>query len=421
MKKKAIIWLLGIMMAMTAVGCGDNKKDSAVDGTEAIEGTESAGTVKSASGAFDLKASDYVKFCDYDAIPITITGTYKVEDDNVTEYFEQMFTQYGPFYMEDTAKKTVAEGDIVNVDYVGKVDGVAFDNGSAEGQLIDVYKNASADGSGFIEGFADGLKGAAVGDVLDWDVTFPEDYGNADLAGKDAVFTFTVNSIQKERTIEDIDDEFAKEQFQVETVDDMYAQVREYLENSAAYARQKDIYDAIQNYLLDNCEVEVPEDYLAARVADYRSQVIRANCDGDETQLESYLSTYYGKTVEEAEAEWKEGIEQNVRLEMILETIAEKEGVKLDEDEFKQYVSTMVSSSGYESEAAMYELYGYGDAAYGEKYVRQIFMDEQALRKLMDNAKVTEEPAASEETEGTEGTENIEGTENPEDTENPKQ
>ena len=144
-----------------------------------------------------------------------------MDDQKVKDYFKQMFDNYGPFYTADPDKTTVEEGDIVNVDYVGKLDGTAFNGGTAQNQNIDVYQNASATGTGYIDGFTDGLKGASVGDVIDCDVTFPDDYGNTDLAGKAVVFTFTVNSIQKEMTIDDVDDAFAKEQFQVDTVDEI--------------------------------------------------------------------------------------------------------------------------------------------------------------------------------------------------------
>lgn len=406
MKKKVIALMLGVMMTLTVIGCGGKDNGSKADGTEVVEGTEAAGSVVSASSAFDLKAEDYVKLCDYDAIEVTITGDYEVAEGDATDYFAQIFAENGPFYTEDTSKTVVGEGDIVNVDYVGKLHGTAFDGGTAEGQLIDVYNNKSADGiSGFIDGFTEGLKGASVGDVIDWDITFPEDYGNADLAGKDVVFTFTVNSIQKEMTVEDVDDAFAKEQFQVDTVEAMYDQINSYLTSAAEYGKQNDTFTAIRDYLLNNCTVEVPEDYLNARVSDYRRQFIQNNCNGDESQLETYLTTYYGKTVEDAEAEWKEGIRENVSLEFILEAVAAKEKIKLDEDGFKVYIQDMITNNGYESEDTVYTMYGYGDPAYGEKYLRQLYVDELALKKIQDSAVITIEPASGEGAESVDATE----------------
>ena len=89
-------------------------------------------------------------------------------------------------------------------------------------------------------------------------MTFPEDYTAENLAGKEVVFTFTVNSIQKEMALDDVDDNFAKEQFNVDTVDEMYDQIASMLKNSAESTRMSDTYSAIQDYLLENCKVEVP-------------------------------------------------------------------------------------------------------------------------------------------------------------------
>lgn len=426
MKKKTVALMLCAMMAFSAVGCGSDKEGGVAEATEAAENTETALTDGSstivsepcASSAFDLKGSDYVKLCDYNAIDVTITGDYDVDDQAVQEYFQSMFDAYGPFYMEDTTKSTVEEGDIVKVDYVGKLDGVAFDGGTAQDQLIDVYANASPNGTTYIDGFTDGLKGASVGDVIDCDVTFPENYGNTDLAGQAVVFTFTVKSIQRERSIEDVDDAFAKEQFQVDTVDEMYEQIRSYMESSAEYNKQRDTYLAVQDYLVDNCEVEVPEDYLAARVSDYKKQFIEQNCSGDESQLEDFLTNYYGKTVEEMEDYWNEGMEKSIRLELIMDAIAEELGIEVDEEELTSYVDQTVTQNGYESAEAMYNLYGYGDTEYGERYFTKMYIYQMALEKILETVTVnvdaltqTEDAESAGDTESAEDTEMIEETE----------
>lgn len=421
MKKKVLVWMLGVTMAIGVAACGTEDKNSAAEGTEAVQSTESGSTEESssepaASSVFDLKGSDYVKLCDYSDFEITIAGDYEVEEQEVKAYFEQMFTSYGPFYTDDPDKTTIEEGDIVDVDYVGKLDGVAFDGGSAEHQIIDVYNNTSASGSGYIEGFTEGLKGASVGDVIDCDVTFPEDYGNTELAGKEVVFTFTVNAIQKEMSIDEVDDAFAKEQFQVDTVEEMYQEVRSYLESAAEYNKERDKYLAVQEYLLDNCTVEMPQDYLSARLSDYKRQYIAANCSGDESQLEAYLSDYYGKTVEEMEEYWSEAMTRSVKLELIMDVITEELGVDLNEEEYDAYVTQLVSNQGYGSEDTMYASYGYGDAAYGKEYFRDLYMYDIALEKVLSNVTVKEEtPEQNVQTDGTEalevGTENLEDTE----------
>lgn len=411
--------MLCAMMAVTALGCG-NKKNNATEGTEAAEAVNSTENAESTSAveyeslSYDLDPSDYVTLCDYSKVPVTITGDYDVDDQDAKDYFEQMFSYYGPFYVADDTKTTVGEGDIVNVDYVGKLDGVAFDNGSAEDQNIDVDNNCSAgsQSSSFIDGFTDDLKGASVGDVIDSDVTFPDDYGNADLAGKQVVFTFTVNSIQKEMTLDDVDDDFAKKQFQADTVDDMYAQIKSFLESQAGSNKDSDTYAAVQEYLLENCKVDIPEDYLTARVNDYEKQFVQNNCDGDASKLEDYVSKQYNMTLDEVRQEWKSGMEKNISMEFITGAIAAKEGTELDEDGFSSYVQTLMSNNNLSSEEDLYKNYGYGDAAYGEKYLRQIYVDNLALQSVKDNADVTVEAPA--ETESIEGTESTEGTESAE-------
>ena len=398
MKKKIVALMLGMAMMLTTAACG-SKDGNTAEGTEVVESTEvieeATESVVSASSAFDLKGSDYVELCDYNAIEVAITGDYDVTDEDVKDYFQQMFDAYGPFYAEDPDKTTIGEGDIVDVDYVGTLDGVAFSGGTAEHQQIDVYNNCSVTGSGYIDGFTEGLKGASVGDVIDCDVTFPEDYGNTDLAGKEVVFTFTVNSILKQITIDEVDDAFAMEQFQVETVDDMYAEIRDYMESSAAYNKERDTYLAVQDYLLENCTVEIPEDYLAARVSDYKNQFIKVNCGGDESQLETYLSAYYGKTADEMVEYWNEAMGESIKLELIMDAIGEELGIKVDEEEFEAYVQQMVTNNGYESAQAMYELYGYGDASYGAIYFKNLYFYDLALEKVIETTTVKiEEPEA---------------------------
>jgi trigger factor len=382
-------------MASSLAACGGSAGNDVTDATESTEsasGSSAAGVV-AASSAFDLKGSDYVTLCDYSNIEVTITGDYYITDDEIMDYYAQVIESYGPFYTADDSKTTIEEGDIVNVDYVGKLDGEAFSGGTATSQNIDVSGNCSADGSStYIEGFTDGLLGAKVGDEIDCDVTFPESYGNTDLAGKAVVFTFTVNSIQREVTLDDVDDTFAQEQFSTDTLAELNSTISSYF----TYYKQQDTMTAIQDYLLENCEVDVPEDFVEARYDDYKRVFIEEELDGDETQLEDYASSYYNMTLEEMEAQWKENVEDTVRLQLIMDAIVDEMKLVLVEDEFSAYVDQLVSSGssyGYYSDAEeMYAYYGYGDAAYGEKYLRDLYLYDQALEAIEETATVNVVP-----------------------------
>ncbi|WP_456034437.1 trigger factor [Roseburia inulinivorans] len=409
MKKRVLALLLCVSTAISMTGCGS--KGESVEATEAVENTESTEEVPAVPLAqYDLKGSDYVTLCDYSAIPVTISGDYDVTDQDVLDYVEKIFTQGGPFYTADPDKTTVEEGDIVNVDYVGKLDGEAFSGGTAEDQNIDVSNNSSTSGSAYIDGFTDGLIGASVGDVIDSNVTFPDEYpNNPDLAGKEVVFTFTVNSIQKEVTMDTMDDEFASEQFGVDSVDGVYEQVRQYLESSAESTHKNDIYSALEDYLLENCTVDMPADYRSDVIEAIRANFIDRYCSGDESQMETVLSSY-GYTEESIEQEWSDSVESSIRLELIVKAIAEKEDIQIDDTEFEDYVSTIVSSGGFGDADTLYSNYGYGDSVYGKNQIRVIYLAGLVLDKLAETAEVTEN-AVEETTESVESTESADSTE----------
>ena len=386
MKKRLLAFLLCMTTVLSMTACGTDK-----NGTEDTEGV-STETMTSTTGLakYEFNYADYVTLADYSAIPVELAETYEVTDEGVETYLVEWFEYCGPFYTADETKTVVAEGDIVNVDYVGKLDGVAFDGGTAPDQNIDVSGNCAAGGgTSYIEGFTAGLLGAKVGTEVDCDVTFPENYGNEDLAGKAVVFTFTVNSIQREMSFEEMDDEFAKTHVGAESVEAMYEMVRKGMEEENAYYKMEDSTKDIQQYLLDNCTVEIPADYFADRLEAYRNMFINQFCEGDESKLEEVLSTEYQMTVEQAEESWKETVTTEVKTEFILGAIAREMGMELDTDRYESELSEYVAYYGLESADALFESYGYGDVAYGEKRMKEMHLQSDVLEKIAETAIVT--------------------------------
>jgi len=390
MKKRLLALFMCMTMVLAATGCGSENKNS-VDNTEteSTENTES-GMPTPDLAKYTFTYSDYVTLGEYTGIPVELSDSYEVADGAEVEYLEQLISTYGPFYTEDADKTVIEEGDIVNVNYVGKLDGVAFDGGSAENQLIDVSGNCSVSGSPYIDGFTTGLLGAEVGSEVDCDVTFPAEYHNADLAGKPVVFTFTVNSIQRELTLDDVDDTFAQEQFNVETVEEMYAMIKEGLTSNALYYKNLETEYVMRQHLFEICEVEIPADYFADLFDAYCDVIVYEQLDGDETQLEEFFSMYYGYTIDEMQQNFRE----SVQYEFILSAIAEKEGIGFDEAFFEEYVENAVAEGGYGNRETLYEIVGYGDAAYGEMYMENSSIWTKVLEKLEETAVITvAEPA----------------------------
>lgn len=188
MKKKALI-LSMILGAFIMTSCGIPK--SSID--------------------VEYNVDNYVNLAkNYKNVPVTIQGKFTIDEEMEKTALENLIKSAAP-YREDPTKKVVEKDSVVNVDYVGKVDGKEFKGGSAKGVSIDVSSNSDAvQGTSYIEGFAKGLIGKSKGDKATSQVTFPKNYQAKNLAGKNAEFTFTINSIMKKVTVDSIDDAYAK-------------------------------------------------------------------------------------------------------------------------------------------------------------------------------------------------------------------
>lgn len=380
MKKRLIALFMCMTMVVSMTACGGDR--------DSVENTEDLRPITDLA-KYEFNYADYVTLCEYIGIPVELAEDYTITEDDVTNYVDQIFSYYGPFYGPDETKTVVSEGDIVNVDYVGKLDGVAFDGGTASNQNIDVSGNRAVGGTGYIDGFTDGLMGATVGTQVDCDVTFPENYGSADLAGKAVVFTFTVNSIQKEITPAEMDDAFALENFGEESVEAFYDYIREGLVITAENYKRQDAYPDIQQYLTENCEVEIPSEYFADLMKASNEYFVAEYCGGDESQLIDFLCTNYGYTAEEAEESWKNDLMEIVQVEFILGLLAEKLNITLDTEAFDAYMDEYAAYYGLESKEVLYEEYGFGDIAYGEKMAKAMYVQSDVLGALMETAVIT--------------------------------
>ena len=400
MKKKAVVLLLCMVMALS-YGCGSKDNSNGAESTESVvEGTETG--IASVDIQYDV--DDYVKLGDYKNIEVTLNEEdYLVNDETVNTYADQMISYYKP-YVEDETKTVVEAGDVVDVDYVGKKDGEAFEGGSAENQLIDTSSNTNATSySAYIEGFSDGLVGAKVGDTIDSEVTFPEDYQSEELKGQTVTFTFTINSIQKKVTRDMLDDAFVSENFQAENVDEFYSNIHTVLEQQAESAKQSDIRNAVIDQVTEDATVEeFPEGLLEARVEEYIEGFTNSYCT-DGTTLADYLETNYNTTEEDFRNQTTEYMKETLKQELVFEAVAKAEKLEFDQDEFDQYITNLVSNGGFGTEDALFEMYGPTKEA-GEKYLKKIYLSNKACTSLAESAKVTYTAAESTEAvaEGTE-------------------
>ena len=376
------VLLAGVLIAGALSGCG--LSDKSVTDTEGAAG----GSIDDA-GVVEFNAADYVTLGDYKGVNVTIDGDYSTDEAALDEYIDSVIAQAGGYDKDPDATEVTADS-IVNVDYTGIKDGEAFDGGSATDVTIDVAGNSDAvSGGGYIDGFTDGLVGAKVGDTIDCDVTFPEVYQSSELAGQQVIFRFKINYICKKVTREDLTDDFVKENFGYDTVDDFVSAMREAMVAEKEENRTADIRSAVVSTVVANSTVNsYPEDEMSIRGNEYIDSFMQAY-GVDEDGLSDYLESTFQVTEDEFKDEIRLQSEDNISTELIFLAIAEKEGITLDEEGYEAYVNGMLLSYGFSDENTLYESYA-SNAARGEKYISRIYLCNKAIDFCVENANVTE-------------------------------
>ena len=228
--------------------------------------------------------------------------------------------------------RAAEEGDKVNIDFEGKVDGVAFDGGTAEDQELEL-------GSGsFIPGFEEGIVGHEVGEAFDIEVSFPEDYHSEELKGKDAVFSITLNSIAVEE-LPEVDDEFIKDISEFDTVDeykeDLKKQKVEEVEANAKNIRMDRVLEAAAA----NAKVDVP-DVMVRNAIDEQIRNMDNNMRSQGIQLEQYLQML-GQSLDDFKDSMRPDAEREVLKSLVLEAIVAEEKFEVTDDELEAYAREM--------------------------------------------------------------------------------
>ena len=227
--------------------------------------------------------------------------------------------------------REIKKDDIANIDFVGSVDGVEFEGGKGEDYPLTI-------GSGtFIPGFEDQLIGHKAGETVDVKVTFPENYGAKDLAGKEALFVTTIKAV-KEKQVPAADDEFASEVSEFDTLDeykkDLKKTLKEEKEKAATTTNERNVIAKV----VENASVEIPAPMLEAQLDnmlyDYQTRLAQQGIPMDQ-----YLKIT-GQTVEQIKDQMKESAEKNLKTSLVIEAIMEKENITVAEErvdeEFKK-------------------------------------------------------------------------------------
>jgi trigger factor len=224
----------------------------------------------------------------------------------------------------EPVERAAAEGDVVLIDFEGLIDGKAFEGGRATDYTLEL-------GSGqLIEGFEEQLAGAAAGEEREVRVSFPEDYQAEKLAGEDAVFAVTVKEV-REKILPALDDDFAAEASEFETLEELRANLAEDLGEAVGERAEQDFRVAAVDAAVDAATVDVPDSLVAARAEERWDRVAR-QLAASGMDPDAYLRMQ-GKTREELLEESKPDAERELKREAVLAAIAEEEGIEPSEKE----------------------------------------------------------------------------------------
>ena len=241
----------------------------------------------------------------------------------------------------EVTDRAAAIDDIAVIDYEGFVDGVAFAGGKGENHNLKL-------GSGqFIPGFEDQIVGHMPGDEFDVNVTFPEEYHAEELKGKPAVFKTKLNAIKFDE-LPELDDEFAKDVSEFDTLDEYKADIKAKLTERAAKAADAAMEESLANMVCEKLEAEIPAPMVEVEaenmLRDYDTRLRMQGLD-----LNTYFK-YTGQTLETMREQFKPQAEKQVKTRLALEKIAELEDLKVEEAEIEEEIANIAKAYGLEVE-----------------------------------------------------------------------
>ena len=328
------------------------------------------GAAEAEKPLYQMDVDKYVTLGDYRSLNITVEP-YEVDEEEWKDWLASVYAGYATENV-GTVERAVQEGDTANIDYEGKLDDVAFEGGTDQNCNLTI-------GSGlFIDGFEEGLIGVMPGETTDLNLTFPEGYDNADLAGKEVVFTVKVNYVIPGNE-EDMQDAVVQtmglESENVTTVAELKQYLYELLEEDAKYYYESDVQDQLLDELVAQCVFEELPEYMVESYRTIMTRNVESSAEQYGVTSDAYTSYYYGMTCEQFVNTY---VEDMVRQDIALQAIANREGLTVEDEELDKTLQDYAEQGGFGSvEELMGEI--------GREEYRNYFMNEKVIDFLLEN------------------------------------
>lgn len=402
MKKKVYLMILTICIAFAGTACGTKEKAAEETKISEEKTEEKEDTKKSGEGTRLVSVKDIDKY-------ITI-GQYKgLSLEKVVETItdaevEGSISQDLAMTKEEVKDGVVEEGDTVVVNYVGTENGKEFNGGSAENQEITIGSG------GYIPGFEDGILGMKKGETKDVPLTFPEDYIEPSMAGKDVVFKITLQSFKR---APELNDDWVAKNTDFKTVEEYKEDKKKLLQKSAEQMAESILYQNAWNQVYEASEVkEYPEQDVEEAYAEFETQ-IKSYAKQGGMELEDYLESQQ-VSKEAFETQCQEYAEARVKQNLILQGIMDAEGMTLEDKESLAVQDELIQNYGVKDLAALVDTYGQAsvDTTIGLIRVERFIAENANIEeKISENGTVGVSGNGSASAEGEEAVEETEGAE----------
>ena len=279
-----------------------------------------------------------VELGDYKGLKAT-KFVHRVTDEEIDRRIQQDVDKATT--MADVTDRNVENGDTVNLDYAGTVDGVAFEGGTAQNQTLEI-------GSGhFIPGFEEQMVGMAVGEEKDLNVKFPDEYHAENLKGKDAVFHVKVNGIQA-KVVPALDDDFAADVSEFNTFDEYKASIVKELNDRAQKNADTQLENSLVQQAVDASDCDIPDAMIDNEI-DVMMQEMKLRMMYQGLQFEDYIK-YTGQTEDQIKEMYKPEAKNRVKMQLVLEAGIKAEGIEPTEEEVEKAIADEAERAGRDVE-----------------------------------------------------------------------
>lgn len=392
MKNKVLkVLSLGLITTMLVAGCGKKTEEVKVaddaeptitveaDTTEEEKADEETVTEEDVvtmdsverPNLENINFSDYIEVGDYSNLDLSVEKE-EVSDDDITSYINNMLSSLAEY--TDITDRGAQAGDKLTISYEGTIDGETFDGGSADNESFTLGDNY------FLDDFEKPIYGAKLGDIVDAEVTFPDDYDEA-VAGKTANFKIVIGAIQEAKYPELNEDTIKQLSSTATTEEELRAEVKESLSYSLESSYKDEAYSAVSEALQKISNVKgYPDDMYA-----YYKNVLYSYYSEYATiygvSMADFLDQYCNMTVEEFDAQCEDYAKNACAQSLALYYVGEKEGIELSDTEYEDSLVEMASEYGYDSvDALKSEIEGYN----GEYEMRENIYFDKVCSKIIE-------------------------------------